>query len=45
MAAPKTTKYSEVVMTGVSRLWKSVRKARPISVRYSAQTPCPLKAK
>ena len=31
MAAPKTTKYSDVVITGVRRLCISVRVARPIS--------------
>ena len=31
MAAPNTTKYSEVVMTGVTRLCTKVRSERAIS--------------
>ena len=31
MAEPNTTKYSEVVMTGVAMLWNSVRQVRDIS--------------
>ena len=31
MAEPNTTKYSEVVITGVAMLWKMVRKVRDIS--------------
>ena len=33
MAEPNTTKYSDVVMTGVAMLWKMVRKVRAISKR------------
>jgi hypothetical protein len=32
MAAPNTTKYSDVVMTGVTRLCTKVRNARAISL-------------
>ena len=31
IAEPNTTKYSEVVMTGVAMLWNSVRQVRDIS--------------
>jgi hypothetical protein len=33
IAEPNTTKYSEVVMTGVAMLWNSVRQVRDISNR------------
>jgi hypothetical protein len=33
IAEPKTTKYSDVVITGVTRLCTSVRAARAISNR------------
>ena len=31
IAEPNTTKYSEVVMTGVAMLWNTVRNVRDIS--------------
>ncbi len=31
IAEPNTTKYSDVVMTGVAMLWNSVRQVRAIS--------------
>ena len=33
MAEPKTTKYSEVEITGETMLWSSVRQVRAISNR------------
>ena len=44
MAAPKTTKYSAVVMTGVNRLVHKVRPKRASSKRQEAKTPRRLKA-
>jgi hypothetical protein len=33
IAEPNTTKYNEVVMTGVAMLWNNVRQVRDISNR------------
>jgi hypothetical protein len=38
IAAPKTTKYSDVEMTGETMLWRTVRKVRAISNLYIART-------